>query len=188
MLQPQASNETLQASTHTFSTIYSKFREPCLSKPQLFPLAMPVDTKMMRQELLERQPCVIDKSDLKLLKIPIDFMTATSATKDCRRWSSKMPQNRINVHIESSGDILRKDQLELELHKEKRLIEDGVLREDNPLDVSEDFHRLCEACRRNDLKVCQEMIMEGANINAKDLYDYTPLILVSCHPAAYNLH
>ena len=65
------------------------------------------------------------------------------------------------------------------LHEEKKLIENGVLKEDNPLDNSENFHRLCEACRRGDLKACQEMITEGANINAKDLFDYTPLILVS---------
>lgn len=75
--------------------------------------------------------------------------------------------------------LLRKDQLEASLHKEKKLIEDGVLKEDNPLDVSENFRKLCEACRRGDLKVCQEMITEGANVNARDLFDYTPLILVS---------
>ena len=77
------------------------------------------------------------------------------------------------------ADVLRKDQLETSLHEEKKLIETGVLKEDNPLDNSENFRRLCEACRRGDLKVCQEMITEGANINAKDLFDYTPLILVS---------
>ena len=65
------------------------------------------------------------------------------------------------------------------MHEEKKLIENGVLKEDNPLDNSENFRTLCEACRRGDLKVCQEMITEGANINAKDLFDYTPLILVS---------
>lgn len=65
------------------------------------------------------------------------------------------------------------------MHEEKKLIENGVLKEDNPLDNSENFRTLCEACRRGDLKVCQEMITEGVNINAKDLFDYTPLILVS---------
>ena len=75
--------------------------------------------------------------------------------------------------------VLRKDELERSLHEEKKLIEDGKLKEDNPLDSSESFRRLCEACRRGDLKVCQEMITEGVNINARDLYDYTPLILVS---------
>lgn len=75
--------------------------------------------------------------------------------------------------------LLRKDQLELSLHTEKKLIEDGVLKEDNPLDLSEPFYTLCEACRRGDLKVCQEMITQGVNINAKDPNDYTPLILVS---------
>lgn len=75
--------------------------------------------------------------------------------------------------------VLRKDQLEVSLHEEKRLIEDGRLKEDNPLDLSEGFTKLCEACRRGDLKSCQEMIMEGANINARDRFDYTPLILVN---------
>ncbi|KAL8667366.1 MAG: hypothetical protein Q9168_007264 [Polycauliona sp. 1 TL-2023] len=75
--------------------------------------------------------------------------------------------------------LLRKDQLEVSLHEEKKLIEDGRLKEDNPLDVSEGFNKLCEACRRGDLKVCQEMIRDGANINARDLYDYSPLILAS---------
>ncbi|KKY14937.1 putative ankyrin repeat and btb poz domain protein [Phaeomoniella chlamydospora] len=79
----------------------------------------------------------------------------------------------------SGAGLLRKDQLEISLHNEQKLIQDGVIKEDNPLDVSENFRRLCEACRRGDLKVCQEMIMEGVNINARDLYDYTPLILAS---------
>ena len=74
--------------------------------------------------------------------------------------------------------ILRKDQIEASLQQEKKLIEDGKLKEDNPLDDSEIFIGLCEACRRGDLKTCQEMITEGANINARDRFDYTPLILV----------
>ena len=74
--------------------------------------------------------------------------------------------------------ILRKDQLEASLHEEKKLIENGRLKEDSPLDLSPSFSKLCEACRRGDLKVCQEMITEGANINARDQFDYTPLILV----------
>ena len=74
--------------------------------------------------------------------------------------------------------ILRKDQLEASLREEKKLIEHGRLKEDSPLDLSASFGKLCEACRRGDLKVCQEMITEGANINARDQFDYTPLILV----------
>lgn len=79
----------------------------------------------------------------------------------------------------SGHSLLRKDQLELSLHNEKKLIEEGVLKEDFPFDVSENFRILCEATRKGDLKVCQEMISEGVNINAKDEYDYTPLILAS---------
>ncbi|KAK2765056.1 hypothetical protein FQN54_008755 [Arachnomyces sp. PD_36] len=76
-------------------------------------------------------------------------------------------------------NVLRKDQLEASLHQEKKLIDDGTLKEENPLDLSESFRVLCDACRRGDLKVCQEKITEGVNINARDLYDYTPLILAS---------
>ena len=79
----------------------------------------------------------------------------------------------------SVAGLLRKDELEVSLHKEKKLIEDGILKEDSPLDDTENFRKLCEACRRGDLKVCQEKIMEGVNINARDPFDYTPLILVS---------
>ncbi|KAL8732390.1 MAG: hypothetical protein Q9166_002788 [cf. Caloplaca sp. 2 TL-2023] len=75
--------------------------------------------------------------------------------------------------------LLRKDQLEVSLHEEKKLIEDGRLKEENPLDLSEGFNKLCEACRRGDLKLCQEMIRDGANINARDRFDYSPLILAS---------
>lgn len=78
--------------------------------------------------------------------------------------------------------VFRKDQLEASLHEENKLIKDGRLKEDNPLDFSESFATLCEACRRGDLKVCQEMITEGANINARDSFDCTPLILVSKYP------
>lgn len=78
----------------------------------------------------------------------------------------------------SDVDLLRKDQLERSLFQERKQIEDGILKEDNPLDLSAPFQTLCEACRRGDLKVCQEKIQDGVNINAKDEKDYTPLILV----------
>lgn len=74
--------------------------------------------------------------------------------------------------------VLRKDQIEANLQEEKNLIEKGKLKEDNPLDESETFIKLCDACRRGDLKTCQEKITEGVNINARDRFDYTPLILV----------
>ena len=74
--------------------------------------------------------------------------------------------------------VLRKDQIEANLQEEKKLIEKGKLKEDNPLDESETFIKLCDACRRGDLKTCQEKITEGVNINARDRFDYTPLILV----------
>jgi len=75
--------------------------------------------------------------------------------------------------------VLTKVAIEVSLQEEQKLIQDGKLKEDNPLDLSETFTKLCEACRRGDMKGCQEMIIEGANINARDRFDYTPLILVS---------
>ncbi|KAL2003533.1 hypothetical protein VTN02DRAFT_3423 [Thermoascus thermophilus] len=75
--------------------------------------------------------------------------------------------------------MLRKDQLEVSFHNEKKLIKEGALKDDNPLDLSEPFRVLCDACRKGDLKVCQEKISEGVNINARDIFDYTPLILAS---------
>ncbi|KAI9701293.1 MAG: hypothetical protein M1836_001963 [Candelina mexicana] len=75
--------------------------------------------------------------------------------------------------------VFRKDQLEVQLHVEKKEISDGKLKDDSPLDLSQSFATFCEACRRGDLKVCQEKITKGANINARDRFDYTPLILAS---------
>ena len=76
-------------------------------------------------------------------------------------------------------DMLGKHQLEASLHEEQMLIKNGRLKEDSPLDVSRNFEKLCEACRKGDLKSCQEMITQGVNINARDQFDYTPLILVT---------
>jgi ankyrin repeat/BTB/POZ domain-containing protein 1 len=80
---------------------------------------------------------------------------------------------------ENPAIVLRKDQIEAALHAEHQAISAGKLKEDNPLDLTEDFRLLCDACRRGDLKVCQEKITEGVNINARDKFDYTPLICVS---------
>jgi ankyrin repeat protein len=77
--------------------------------------------------------------------------------------------------------VLRKDELEVQLKNEHQLIQEGVLKEDSPLDLSEDFTKLCDACRRGNLKTCQELITSGVNINARDQFDYTPLILVRFH-------
>ena len=75
--------------------------------------------------------------------------------------------------------VLKKHEIEAALHAESQAISAGKLKEDNPLDLSESFRIFCEACRRGDLKVCQEKITEGVNINARDKFDYTPLILVN---------
>lgn len=78
--------------------------------------------------------------------------------------------------------LIRKHQPETSLVDEKKLVHEGAFKDDSPLDLSEDFDILCEACRRGDLRKCQEKISEGVNINARDSFDYTPLILVSASP------
>lgn len=75
--------------------------------------------------------------------------------------------------------ILRKYELEAKLKDEHQLIASGVLRDENPLDQSSDFTKFLQACRKGDLKTCQELISNGVNINGKDRFDYTPLIIVS---------
>ncbi|KAF2434770.1 BTB/POZ domain-containing protein [Tothia fuscella] len=75
--------------------------------------------------------------------------------------------------------VLRKTEIEAALFAENEAISAGRLKEDNPLDLTDDFSIFCEACRRGDLKVCQEKITAGVNINARDTFDYTPLILAS---------
>lgn len=78
--------------------------------------------------------------------------------------------------------VLKKYEIEQALHEEKKDIASGRLKEDSPLDLSEGFRELCQACRRGDLKACQEKIAEGVRINAVDRFDYSPLILVSGLP------
>lgn len=75
--------------------------------------------------------------------------------------------------------VIQKHQIEAALYAEKQDVQAGRIKEDNPLDLSDEFRVFCEACRRGDLKICQEQITAGANINARDRFDYTPLILVS---------
>ena len=84
--------------------------------------------------------------------------------------------------------VLKKAEIEASLLEEHKLIEAGKLKEDTPLDLSEDFSRLCEACRRGDLKISQEMITKGTNINARDKFDYTPLILVRLRSQKFIHH
>lgn len=74
-----------------------------------------------------------------------------------------------------------KFELEAKLKDDSQLIRTGVLRNEHPLETSAEFLDFLQACRRGDLKRCQELISAGVNINAKDQYDYTPLVLVSCH-------
>ncbi|KAK3186119.1 hypothetical protein K4F52_005109 [Lecanicillium sp. MT-2017a] len=75
--------------------------------------------------------------------------------------------------------VLKKYELEGKLGEESAMIKSGVLRDENPLDVSEDFNEFLLACRHGDLRKCQELINLGVNINGKDKFDYTPLIIAS---------
>lgn len=84
--------------------------------------------------------------------------------------------------------VLPKFELEAKLRHENSLIMSGVLRDENPLDTSDDFNEFLEACRRGDLARCQELMSAGVNINGKDAFDYTPLIVVREAPASNPLH
>ncbi|KOS20756.1 BTB/POZ domain-containing protein 3 [Escovopsis weberi] len=75
--------------------------------------------------------------------------------------------------------VLRKDELEVKLAEDSLLVRNGVLRDDSPLDTSEEFRDFLLACRLGDLRKCQEHINSGVNINGKDTFDYTPLIIAS---------
>jgi ankyrin repeat/BTB/POZ domain-containing protein 1 len=82
--------------------------------------------------------------------------------------------------------LYSKDQLEVRLLAEKREIAEGRSRDCNPLDTSWSFQELCEACRRGDVKVCQELITRGVNINAVDRFDNSPLVLVRQNLSPYS--
>ncbi|KAG6367127.1 hypothetical protein INS49_001309 [Diaporthe citri] len=75
--------------------------------------------------------------------------------------------------------VLKKYELEAKLKDEHTLIQQGILRDENPLDLTSDFTKFLGACRKGDLKTCQELISNGVNINGKDAFDYTPLIIAS---------
>ncbi|GAB0134802.1 hypothetical protein EsDP_00003158 [Epichloe bromicola] len=76
--------------------------------------------------------------------------------------------------------VLRNNELKGNPCEESVLIKTDVLRDENPLDQSEEFNQFLLACRHGDLRKCQEFISQGGvNINGKDRFDYTPLIVAS---------
>lgn len=87
----------------------------------------------------------------------------------------------IHCHIPvcTMAGVLKKYELEAKLKDEHKLIQQGILRDENPLDLTSDFTKFLGACRKGDLKTCQELISNGVNINGKDAFDYTPLIIAS---------
>jgi ankyrin repeat/BTB/POZ domain-containing protein 1 len=76
------------------------------------------------------------------------------------------------------SNVVRKQELELALVAEQKEIDAGFLKEDNPLDLSPGFRELCDACRRGDLKVCHEKLLEGVNINGRDQVHAAPAELL----------
>lgn len=94
----------------------------------------------------------------------------------------------IATFISTIMDNLRRDQLDASLREGKLRFENSWVEEDSPLDLSEEFSKLCLACRTGDLKSCQELITDGVNINARDQFDYTPLILVSLTSRSFFLN
>lgn len=75
--------------------------------------------------------------------------------------------------------VTQKVDLEIQLKDEHELIKEGLLRDESPLDTSPEFQELCIACRIGDVQRFQKAITTpGININARDPFDYTPLILV----------
>ena len=67
------------------------------------------------------------------------------------------------------------------------MIRAGILRDENPLDTSDTFARFMEACREGDIALCQRLISQGVNVNGKDRFDYTPLIIVRRTPTSLSL-
>lgn len=124
---------------------------------------------------------------------PIRNSLGTSAvivTKLALAWCSRArPQDgsydEIATFLSAIMDNLRRDQLDISFHEEKLPIENVKLKEDSPLDLSDEFSKLCLACRTGDLKSCQELITNGVNINARDQFDYTPLVLVNLVSAIF---
>jgi ankyrin repeat protein len=75
--------------------------------------------------------------------------------------------------------MVSKADLQAQLRNEQQQIMKGRLKDENPFDDSPAFRELCHACRVGDEKKAMEMINAGANLNARDAYDATPLILAS---------
>lgn len=75
--------------------------------------------------------------------------------------------------------VLPKHELEGKLGEERLLIESGLLRDENSLDLSVEFTEFLLACRDGDLRRCRELINQGVNVNGKDEFDHTPLFMAS---------
>ncbi len=86
----------------------------------------------------------------------------------------------------TGNSVLKKFELEGTLAEENLMIRAGKLRDENPLDTSEKFEQFLLACRHGDLRKCQELMNLGVNINGKDKFDYTPLIIVCYIPHPPN--
>lgn len=90
-----------------------------------------------------------------------------------------MSANDGDKEVKEERTVTAKHNIERALYQENQDIRAGRLKDENPLDRSEDFRLLCDASRRGDSRLAQEQITKGVNLNARDEYDYTPLILAS---------
>lgn len=158
----------------------------------------PVDTAALRSKILPGFPCeqCASSSPFQDSCLPCVVMStfasallSQSASNAYRRKSDVTPLHSSFENVVSPQDssvrtvrhsmVVGKHEIESALRAEKQEINAGRLREDSPLDESQGFKDLCMACRRGDLKACQEKIAEGVNVNARDRFDYTPLNLSS---------
>ena len=152
----------------------------------------PVDTAALRSKILLAYPCEQCASSSPFcLPSAISMWSSACGRRIWQRAKSDVtplqsefrkcpvsPQNP-SASIARQSMVVGKHEIESALRVEKQEINAGRLREDSPLDESQGFKDLCMACRRGDLKACQEKIAEGVNVNARDRFDYTPLNLSS---------
>ncbi|KAF8428347.1 BTB/POZ domain-containing protein Btb3 [Tirmania nivea] len=79
-----------------------------------------------------------------------------------------------------SSTVPFKAQIITHLFTEREHDENSKIRAINPVDESDAFKELCEACRRGDVKTVRKLIQfGGVNLNAVDKFDYPPLTLAS---------
>jgi hypothetical protein len=150
------------------------------------PLVVAMRTKFCAFRIIVTPKCEVEPRLAGMVVASAQSITELRCYSGDNIWNSKFPPPPLRHAVWQAhwpktvlDMVLRKDQLEVQLKDEHQLIATGVLRDESPLDISPEFQKLCDACRVGDLKGCQEAIATGVNINARDYFDYTPLILVN---------